>query len=110
MWHEIGDYSEVDYKLPTISGPGNTVWRFSVDAVPGKTFPPFMNLNQQTLSLEFKPDKDEYSDNTYYWMLTVEDVAHPTLFFRSLEMQITVLPPVHLGYEVVITDGAAGSG
>jgi len=60
--------------------------------------------------LEFRPDRDEYSGRTFYWLLTVHDRDHEDLFTRSMEMQVSVLPPVPLDYEVIITDGATGSG
>ena len=60
--------------------------------------------------LEFRPDRDEYSDRTFYWMLTVHERGNEDLFTKSMQMQVSVLPPVHLEYEVIITDGATGSG
>ena len=60
--------------------------------------------------LEFRPDRDEYSDRTFYWLLTVHERGNEDLFTKSMQMQVSVLPPVHLEYEVIITDGATGSG
>ena len=107
--HYMGDYGAVDYKLPVISGPGSTQWEYAVTAVQGKTYPAFMTLNKATWTLEFRPDKDEYSGVTFYWLLTMKEVGSD-LFERGIEMQITVLPPTELEYKVEITDGATGSG
>ena len=30
--HSMGDYGAVDYRLPTISGPGSTQWEFIVES------------------------------------------------------------------------------
>ena len=68
-----------------------------------------MKLVKATWTLEFKPDKAEYSGVTFYWLLTLREVGSD-LFERGIEMQITVHPPIELTYKVEITDGATGSG
>ena len=71
--HTMTDYGIYDYALPAISGPDATVWEFIVDSIQGKDIPPFMNFNDQANKLEFRPDSDTYSGNTYYWLLTVRE-------------------------------------
>ena len=110
LTHTIGDNTIVDYSLPKIGGPGNTEWEFAVTSISGKTYPEFMTLNPSCATLKFRPDKDEYSDNTFYWLLSVKEKDSDTYVRDGLQMQVTVLPPVDLTYEVVITDGALGLG
>ena len=97
------------YALPEISGPGATVWEFSVEDVQGKALTPFVSLNQATKVLQLNPNNEIYAGNTYYWLLVVRE-KDSQKFVREIEMQITVLEAVRLNYEAVITDGLTGSG
>ena len=106
--HTIGDFQVVDYALPSISGPGSTIWDIKVFEIQGKDYPEFMTLGL-TGKLEFRPDRDEYSGRTFYWTLKVHERGSD-FFAKETEMQISVFPPVPLDYEVIITDGATGSG
>ena len=68
---KVGDI--VDEQLLTIpAGPGDAIWDYSIKAVSGKEYPLFVSINQDTQTLEFRPDLQVYDYNRFYFMLVVE--------------------------------------
>ena len=56
---KVGDI--IDKQLQTLpTGPADTEWEYSISSITGKNYPNFVNLNQATQTLEFRPDKQEY--------------------------------------------------